>query len=102
MKSTLKKIWKDRNKILEGITNTIIRDEFVEDVAKHRMEVCDACELKGNECLVPGTAPCCNECGCSLAFKTRSLSSECPHPLGPKWKALLSEEEEDKLDNLKD
>ena len=98
----LKRIWKDRNKILEGITNAIIRDEFVEDVAKHRMEVCDACELNGDKCLVPGTAPCCNDCGCSLAFKTRSLSSECPHPNGPKWKALLSEEEEDKLDNLKD
>lgn len=97
--STLKKIWKDRNKILEGITNAIIRDEFVEDVAKHRMEVCDACEFKGDKCLVPGTSPCCNDCGCSLAFKTRSLSSECPQN---KWKALLSEEEEDKLDNLKD
>jgi hypothetical protein len=97
--STLKKIWKDRNKILEGITNAIIRDEFVEDVAKHRMEVCDACEFKGDKCLVPGTSPCCNDCGCSLTFKTRSLSSECPQD---KWKALLSEEEEDKLDNLKD
>jgi hypothetical protein len=99
MKSTLKKIWKDRNKILEGITNAIIRDEFVEDVAKHRMEVCDACEYKGDKCLVPGTGPCCNDCGCSLSFKTRSLSSDCPKD---KWKALVSEEEEDKLDNLKD
>ena len=88
--STLKKIWKDRNKILEGITNTIIRDEFVEDVAKHRMEVCDACEYKGDKCLVPGTGPCCNDCGCSLSFKTRSLSSDCPKD---KWKALVSEEE---------
>jgi len=36
---------------------------------------------------------------CSLAFKTRSLSSECP--LG-KWQAIATEEEEDALDNLKD
>lgn len=97
--NTLKKIWKDRNKILEGITNTLRRDEFVEDVARHRMEVCDSCTSKGTECVMPGTAPCCNECGCSLTFKTRSLSSECP---SGKWKALMSEEEEDKLDNLKD
>jgi hypothetical protein len=97
--SLLKQIWKDRNKIMEGITNTLRRDEFVEDVAKHRMEVCDACTSKGTKCVMRGTAPCCDECGCSLAFKTRSLSSECP--LG-KWKALMSEEEEDKLDNLKD
>lgn len=94
----LKKIWKDRNKILEGITNAMIRDEFVEDVARHRMEVCEACEFLGDKCLVPGTSPCCNECGCSLSFKTRSLSSECPKG---KWKALLSEEEEDNLDNFK-
>jgi hypothetical protein len=48
--------------------------------------------------MVPGTHPCCNQelggCGCSLEFKTRSLSSECP--LG-KWKAELTEEEENQL-----
>jgi hypothetical protein len=48
--------------------------------------------------MVPGTAPCCNEkhggCGCSLEFKTRSLSSDCPLN---KWKAILTQEEEDKL-----
>jgi len=46
---------------------------------------------------VKGTAPCCNECGCSLGFKTRSLSSDCP--LG-KWEAIVTEEEEDKLEKL--
>jgi hypothetical protein len=48
--------------------------------------------------MVAGTAPCCNEklggCGCSLGFKTRSLSSECPKG---HWKAELTQEEEDKL-----
>jgi hypothetical protein len=97
MKTTLKTIWKDRSKIFEGIKNAIIRDEFVEDVARMRHEICDVCEFKGNECAIKGSAPCCNECGCSLSFKTRSLSSECPKN---KWKAILSEEEEDKLDEL--
>ena len=97
--SILSQIWKERHKIMEGIKNTIVRDKFVEDVASLRIEECNKCESKGNECAVPGTAPCCNECGCSLTFKTRSLSSECP--LG-KWKALVSEEEEEQLDNLKD
>ncbi len=97
MKSNLKEIWKNRKQILEGITNSVIRDEFVEDVARVRRELCEQCPSKGDECVMPGTAPCCNECGCSLAFKTRSLSSECP---AGKWKALISEEEEDKLDNL--
>jgi hypothetical protein len=97
MASNLKTIWKNRKQIFEGITNTIIRDEYVEDVSKLRMEICNDCTSKGDECVVIGTAPCCNECGCSLAFKTRALSTECP--LG-KWKALMSEEEEDKLDEL--
>jgi len=93
----LKQIWKEKHRIMEGIKNSIIRDEFVEDIAELRLAVCNQCPSKGKKCAVKGTAPCCNECGCSLGFKTRSLSSECP--LG-KWGALLSEEEEDKLDAL--
>jgi len=95
----LTQIWQERHKILEGIKNSIIRDEFVEEVATLRNKQCTDCPSKGTECALPGTAPCCNECGCSLAFKTRSLSSSCP--LG-KWEALMTEEEEDALDNLKD
>lgn len=95
--NTLKTIWKERKKILEGITNSVIRDSFVEKTSALRFEVCNECPSKGKKCAVKGTAPCCNECGCSLAFKTRSLSSECP--LG-KWQAITTEEEEDKLDEL--
>lgn len=98
MGTTLKEIWKNRSKIVEGIKNSIIRDEFVEEVATLRYAICDECPSKGKKCAVKGTAPCCNECGCSLNFKTRSLASECP--LG-KWKAIVTEEEEDVLDNLK-
>ena len=97
MSTTLKSIWENRKKILEGVRNTILRDELVEDVAKMRYDICDACPSKGKKCAVKGTGPCCNECGCSLTFKTRSLSSECP--LG-KWQAIATEEEEDKLDQL--
>jgi len=50
--------------------------------------------------MVPGTTPCCDErmggCGCSLGFKTRSLSSACPLS-PPKWEAIITEAEEDKL-----
>lgn len=95
----LKQIWKERKKILEGIKNTVIRDEFVEDIAALRYNICHECDQHGDDCAVKGTAPCCNECGCSLAFKTRSLASECPFG---KWAAIATEEEEDQLDNLKD
>ena len=100
MKAVLKAIWENRKGILEGVKNSIIRDELVEDIARMRYDICDECEHidnKGKQCAVKGTQPCCAECGCSLQFKTRSLSSECP--LG-KWQAIATEEEEDKLDEL--
>lgn len=84
--------------------NSIFKKEDVEEIAQHRLEICKVCDLydtSGEGCILPGSQPCCNMnkegCGCSLSLKTRSLSSECPHPSGPKWEAILSEEEEDKL-----
>jgi len=50
--------------------------------------------------MMPGTQPCCGECGCSMGFKLRSLSSSCPID---KWEAVLTEEEEDELNkNIED
>lgn len=62
------------------------------------MEICNACpniNRDGAYCLIPGTQPCCSICGCKLAFKTRSLASECPRPQGALWKATMTQEEED-------
>ncbi len=95
------KIWKSKGAIFEGIANSIFKKEDVEKIAEQRMNVCTGCplfDLHGDGCIVPGTEPCCNEklggCGCSLSLKTRALSSDCP--LG-KWKAEITEEEEDAL-----
>jgi hypothetical protein len=95
------KIWKAKGQILEGVTNSIFKREDVEEIAQQRMHVCISCSLydeQGEGCFVSGTQPCCNQnmggCGCSLSLKTRALSSDCP--LG-KWKAELTEEEEDAL-----
>jgi hypothetical protein len=101
MKPTIKEIWKNRTQIMEGIKNSVIRDRFVEEIAAARMEHCNACvrkDIKGDSCALTGTQPCCQLCGCSLKFKVRSLSSDCPDL---RWKAVISEEDEDKLDNLK-
>jgi hypothetical protein len=97
MKNTLKLIWQNRKAILEGITNSVIRDETIEEIATLRYSICNDCSSKGDKCAVKGTGPCCNECGCSLAFKTRSLASDCPLH---KWKAIVTIEEEDKLEEL--
>ena len=84
---------------MEGITNSIFKREDVEEIAKRRMDICVSCKLYTEDdkgCLVAGTGPCCNQqldgCGCSLGFKTRSLSSDCPKG---HWKAEVTQEEED-------
>jgi hypothetical protein len=96
----LAKIWKNRKQIMEGVINSVIRDEFVEEIAAQRLESCNSCVRKddeGSSCVVPGTQPCCNLCGCSLGIKIRALSAECPDL---RWHAVLTEEEEDKLNAL--
>ena len=96
------KIWKERGKIIEGIRANIFQEEHIEEIAAERLTICQACpklDTIGTYCAFPGAQPCCAECGCKLAFKTRSLSSECP--LGH-WPAEVSESEEDALtDSLK-
>ena len=60
MKNTLKLIWENRKQIVEGITNSVIRDETVEEISRLRYDICDSCPSKGRKCAVKGTAPCCN------------------------------------------
>ena len=104
LQENILRIWKNKEQILEGVKNSVFKREDVEEIAEERMKICVGCELYTTSdygCMVPGTTPCCNEsiggCGCSLKFKTRSLSSSCPHPDGPKWKAEITQQEEDAL-----
>ena len=97
MKLSIKQLLKNRHKILEGIKNKVFKKEHVEAEAKLRWEICKQCEFldkKGSDCAMPGTQPCCADCGCSLSIKLRSLASECPKK---KWPAYLTEDEEIKL-----
>ena len=98
---SLLKIWQTRNQIMEGIKNSIIRNIFVEQVSQQRMSICNECpelDKVGGHCFAKGTQPCCKLCGCSLGFKTRALSSECPVK---KWESVVSVDDEEHLDSLK-
>lgn len=91
--------FKNTSQIIEGVKNKIFKKEHVEAEAALRWAICKACPLldtKGDKCLVPGTQPCCSDCGCSLSLKTRSLSSSCPQG---HWKALMTKETENKVIN---
>lgn len=92
------KVWKNKGAIIEGIKNNIFRKEDVEEIVDYRMNICKMCDKfdpEGDSCVVPGTQPCCGECGCSLALKLRSLSSECDLQ---HWKAELDDEEAEALE----
>ena len=97
MAKTFLEVWKKKGKILEGIKNSIFKTEHVEEIAEKRNQICQNCDdidRGGDKCFAPGTQPCCGVCGCSLQFLQRSLSSECE---AGKWKAVLTEKEEQKL-----
>ena len=92
------KIWKEKNKILEGIKNNIFKKADVEHVAAERMEICSTCpelDNEGSKCMVPGTGPCCSLCGCSMSLKTRALSARCD---AGNWEAVLTQDEQIALD----
>ena len=94
MKFNPKDIIRNRKLILEGIKNKLFKKEHVEAEAKLRWKICKECNFldeEGNHCSVPGTQPCCSDCGCSLGIKLRSLASKCPKD---NWAAYLTEEEE--------
>lgn len=100
MRLSIKEIWRNKSAILEGIRNSVIKNDEIEAIAQERLRICNMCPLidqEGSSCMVPGTQPCCSQCGCKLSFKVRSLSSECPHPHGSLWDAILTDEEQDKL-----
>jgi hypothetical protein len=97
------KLWKARNQIMEGITNSIFTRADVEQIAAERQVICTACEhldTTGESCIVHGSQPCCGKCGCKLAWKTRSLSSECPlEGADKRWEAVMNITEEQLLKN---
>jgi len=97
MSGKIKKVWEARNQILEGIKNSVFPHQEVEAIASERLKICNECphfDTKGDDCMVPGTQPCCKLCGCSMGLKARALSAKCDDN---RWEAILSQEEEDDL-----
>jgi hypothetical protein len=97
----LTEIFKNRKQIWEGLRNNIFKQDHIEAIYEERMDICRHCEILdtvGEGCHVQGTSPCCDKnkggCGCSLALKLRSLSSDCPFN---KWKAVVTPQEEDMI-----
>ena len=94
------KILKESGKIIEGLKNKVFKKEHVEEIYVERMAICEECpsfDVEGTNCTVPGTGPCCKECGCSMSLKGRSLASSCPLD---KWQAIVNNFESALINNL--
>jgi|FLMP01.1.fsa_nt_emb hypothetical protein len=92
---------KNMGQIYEGVKNNVFKTDYIEEIASHRWQACQKCpnmDPEGKSCAAPGTQPCCSACGCSLAFKTRSLSASCPLTGdAKKWDAVMDRDDEKEL-----
>lgn len=88
-------------KIAEGVKNNVFKQEHIEEIADYRWQQCKTCsflDTKGDQCAVKGTQPCCAECGCSLQYKLRSLSSDCPlKGKDKRWHAVVKNFETEQM-----
>jgi hypothetical protein len=77
------------SQIAEGVKNKVFKKEHIENIADQRWSYCSTCpslDVIGDDCAMKGTQPCCKDCGCSLGFKLRSLSTSCPQG---KWDKVV-------------
>lgn len=93
------------DKIIEGWRNNLIPPihlkDLINQVSNERIEICKECEFNslnqkgihlGNHCTI---------CGCPLSALTKCLSCDCSFE-HPKWKAVISGNEEIEISNGKD
>ena len=89
------------NDIVEGFSYLITPDERVEEIATNRAKICAGCphakyiNKKLTTVLVNGKPHSyksmkCNQCGCALAAKVRSMNDYCPIGLWPSEKDTQS------------
>ncbi len=83
----LKLLWQNRIEILKGVGNSLVKTRVIEQIAAERLAICNECPSKNNGCKLKD---CCGECGCHLAYKTRSIKSSCPLN---KWEAINLEDD---------
>jgi hypothetical protein len=95
MKMNFAQIW-------EGWRNYLVPPEELKEsilaIASERKAICDVCEYnsKFHKTLRPDEH--CTDCGCTIVAKVACLSCKCDLDV-PKWKAEITEEEEEFLNN---
>lgn len=97
----------DWSKIYEGWRNKLFPPHYlkqqIEETSLLRTDICRGCEYDSinteHSPLRPDEH--CTVCLCTISAKTRCLSCECPLK-SPKWKAVLTREQEEEIKNGKE
>jgi hypothetical protein len=91
----------DWQHIWEGWRNHLIPPaeikEFIISTSLERLEICRSCEWNSKNAGKKGPERCL-DCGCPLIAKTKCLSCYCELK-SPKWDAVLTEEQDELLNN---
>lgn len=95
----------DFSQIYEGWLNNLFPPEHlktvIRQVGSQRMKICTDCEFNSRNrrrSLRPDEH--CIKCGCTLSAKTKCLSCCCPLKI-PKWMAVVSQEQEQEMNDEK-
>ena len=69
--------------IIEGWTNTFLKEDWIEKVSEKRLEICAKCPKQSDNAKIEGYKTIrrdlhCTKCGCPLISKTRCTTCKCP------------------------
>ena len=96
----------DFYQVYEGWRNHLFPPEHLKKaitrVSRERIVICRKCEYnsKNKEGFTLRIDEHCINCGCPLAAKTKCLSCSCPLKV-PRWNAVITEEQEEEINNEK-
>ena len=60
--------------------------EVPDEIYKHRLKVCESCDLYIDHPTLKDTPKLCQKCGCNMTLKARYAAAECPMDYFPKYK----------------
>ena len=90
------------SQIYEGWKNNLLpasdMKEEIERISKERLDICKSCPNHSSNHKTVRPDEHCVSCGCTLSAKTKCLSCECPIF---KWVAVLSDEQQDVIEDKK-
>lgn len=91
----IRKAWKNKKQIVEGLTNTIFHKPALDTIISQRLQQCRNCNFYSENAKKTGYKTRrpdihCINCGCNIELKTSCMSCSCPLS-PPKWESIPSQ-----------